>query len=476
VHPSFVRVNRRSFAALRIFDPSFLRLFDLCYCARVPDNSSPHLVRAIGRWSLTAMVVNGIIGSAVYGLPSEISGLLGRVSPWAYVIAAVGTGAVMACFAEVGSQFPEAGGPYVYAREVFGRFWGIQMGWLNWLVRLASAAANANIFVQYLGQFYPGAREGWERAAVLAALVGALAVVNVRGVKLGAEVNNALAAAKLVPLIVFIVAGLALVTGSAPAGATQVRAPGGAGAENWLGAILLLVFAYGGFETGLYSMSEARDTRHDAPFALFTALGTVFVVYTLVQVVVVRALPDASESHAPLAEASRLFVGPAAGAFMSVGALLSVYGNLSSSLLNGPRLTFALAERGDFPAIFGAVGRRFQTPYVSIVVYAVLVFALSLAGSFRWNAVLAAVARVFTYAFVCLALLVLRRRRPQADAFRLRAAPLWCGIGVAFLLAAGLRMDRGNWMAIGATTAVALGNWLWVRRRVSAVGVIRGLD
>ena len=409
------------------------------------------------------MVVNGIIGSAVYGLPAEISRLVGAASPWAYVIAAVGTGAVMACFAEVGSQFPEAGGPYLYAHEAFGRFWGIEMGWMNWLVRLASAAANANIFVQYLGQFLPGAREGWERAAVMTALVGTLAVVNVRGVKQGAEVNNAFAVAKLVPLALFIMVGLALTHGTGGAETAGAAAPAGANAGNWLSAILLLVFAYGGFEIGLFSMSEAKNTRRDVPFALFTGIGVVFVVYTLVQVVTIRALGPAGGTHAPLAEAATLFVGHGAGAFMAIGALLSVYGNLSSSLLNGPRLTYALAERGDFPSIFAAVGRRFRTPYVSIVIYAALVLALSLAASFRWNAILAASGRVFTYAIVCVGLLVLRRERPGADAFRLRWAPVWCGVGVLFLAVAGLRMDRGNWIAIGATTVVALANWAWVR-------------
>ena len=414
------------------------------------------------------MVVNGIIGSAVYGLPSEISRLLGPASPWAYVIAAVGTGAVMACFAEVGSQFPEAGGPYLYAREAFGQFWGIQMGWLNWLVRLASAAANANVFVAYLSQFFPAAGGTGLRAGVLALLFGGLAAVNVRGVKLGVGVNNAFAGAKLVPLVIFIVTGLVLVRGPSPTRVTELLAPGGPSAGNWLGAILLLIFAYGGFEIGLFSMSEARDTRRDAPFALFTGIGVVFVVYTLVQVVVLRALGDASGSHAPLAEASLRFAGPAGWAFMSVGALLSVYGNLSSSLLNGPRLTFALAQRGDFPAWFGAVGRRFHAPYVSILIYALLAFVLSLFGTFRWNAVLAAVGRVFTYGIVCLALFALRRARPNADAYRLRAAPLWCGIGLVFLLAATIRMDSGNWIAIGITTAVALANWAWVRWRAAA--------
>jgi len=411
------------------------------------------------------MVINGVLGSAVYGLPSEISRLLGVWAPWAYVAAAAGTGAVMACFAEVGSQFPQAGGPYLYTREAFGQFWGLLMGWLNWLVRLASAGANANVFVAYLAEFFPMAGRGWMRAAVLTALVGVLAAINVRGVKLGANVISGFAVAKLVPLAVFIVAGLVLAHGPRPAGVTELFGAGAPAGGNWLSAILLLIFAYGGFEIGLFSMGEARDARRDVPFALFAALPVIFVTYTLIQVVSVRALGGAGGGRAPLAEAARIFWGPAGAAFMSVGALISVYGNLSSSLLNGPRLTYALAEQGDFPAFFGVVGRRFRTPYVSIVIYAALVVALSLAGSFRWNAVLAAVGRLFTYGIVCIGLLVLRRQRPEADAFRIRWAPVWCGVGVLFLMAAGAQMNRGNWIALGAMTVVALANWAWVRGR-----------
>ena len=424
---------------------------------------------------MVAMVVNGIIGSAVYGLPSEISRLLGAASPWAYVIAAIGTGAVMACFAEVGSQFPEAGGPYLYARATFGQFWGIEMGWLNWLVRVASAAANANVFVAYLAQFFPSLGEGVARAVILAVLLGALAVINVCGVKAGLGVNNALAAAKLVPLLVFAFAGILLVHGAAPTRAITWLGREGLTPGDWLAAILLLVFAYGGFEIGLYSMGEARNVRRDAPFAMFTGIAVVFVVYTLVQVVVLRALPDAAASKAPLAEASLRFLGAGGWAFMSVGALLSVYGNLSSSLLNGPRLTFALAERGEFPRMFAAVSERFRTPYVSIVIYSVLVYALSLYGSFRWNAVLAAVGRVFTYGIVCLAVIALRRQRPDADAYRLPWAPLWVSTGVIFLLAAAMRMGWGNLIAVGALTVVALVNWMWVRRAQGvAKAAVRG--
>ena len=435
------------------------------------DTPPPKLVRAIGRLSLTALVVNGIVGSGIYGLPSEIIRQLGTFSPWAYVFGALGIAAVMACFAEVGSQFPECGGPYLYARAAYGQFWGILMGWLNWLVRLTSAAANANVFVDYLARFFPATGAVWGRATVMILLIGGLAAVNLRGVRLGAGVNVFLAAAKLVPLALFILLGIVLARGPTPAAASAIFSADSPALGNWFTAILLLIFAYGGFEIATFGMAEARNTRRDMPFALFAGIGIVFFVYTLIQVVTLRALGATGSTKAPIADAALVFIGPAGGAFMMVGALLSVYGNLSSSLLNGPRLTYAMAERGDFPAFLGAVGERCRTPYISIILYAFLTLALSLFGSFRWNAILAAVARLFTYASVCLAVLVLRRKQPQNDSFRLPVAQLWVGAGVLFLGAAASRMDRGSVAIICATVFVSLANWLWARKRPARVAL-----
>jgi basic amino acid/polyamine antiporter, APA family len=141
----------------------------------MPSTIDRKLLHTIGRWSLTGLVVNMVIGSGIFGLPSILTRLLGEKSPWAYVIAAVGIGAITACLAEVGSQFNEAGGPYLYARVAYGRFAGIQIAWLTWLVRLTSGAANANIFVEYLGGFWPGAQGRLARGVVLFVLIGALA-------------------------------------------------------------------------------------------------------------------------------------------------------------------------------------------------------------------------------------------------------------------------------------------------------------
>src|ERR1700758_2871480 len=144
--------------------------------------SSEGLVRAIGRWSLAALTVNCIIGSGVFGLPSALAAKAGRGSILGVLLAGAAVAVVMACFAEVASRFTETGGPYLYAREAFGRFMGIQVAWLVWFVRLTACAANANLFVTYLGEFWCRATEPLPKLAILTTLIGVLAAINFRGV------------------------------------------------------------------------------------------------------------------------------------------------------------------------------------------------------------------------------------------------------------------------------------------------------
>lgn len=183
------------------------------------------------------------------------------------------------------------------------------------------------------------------------------------------------------------------------------------------------------------------------------------MVYTLVHVVVMFALPDASASDRPLAAAAQVFLGSGGAALISIGAMLSTYGYLSGQMVSAPRLTFAFAERRDFPALFARVHPVFRTPYVSIVVYAILVWALALYGSFTWNAILSAVARLFTYGTVCGALMMLRVRRPAADAFRLPLGWLFAVLGIAFCLLLVVQMDQNHLKIVVAVLSVAALNW-----------------
>ncbi|HXZ60834.1 MAG TPA: APC family permease [Steroidobacteraceae bacterium] len=424
-------------------------------------NAPPQLVRAIGRWSMVALAVNCILGSGIFGLPSVVAGYVGSWSPVAVLLAGLAMAAIIGCYAEAASQFDETGGHYLYVRRAFGRFAGVQVGWMTLLSRLTACAASVNLLVISLGEFWPGAGAPVPRFAVVSLFVGTLGMANYRGVAAGTLVSNVSVVAKLVPLALVAAVGVAYLTthpGLAPAAA-------GGGIDAWLKAVLLLIFAYGGYEAALFPMGEARDPRHDAGFALFVALLVVALLYTLLQLVVVGALPDAARSERPLADVARVMMGQGGAALISVGALISVYGYLSANLLAGPRGTFALAERGDFPARFAAIHPRFRTPYFSIVVYAVLVWAFALLGSFTWNVTLSAVARLFYYGAVCAAVPVLRRRHPQAASFRLPLGPLLPALGVLICLTLLTRVDFSKSLIVLAVIVTASVNWLLVRGR-----------
>ena len=432
----------------------------------IAANPTQNLVRAIGRWSLVALVVNSIIGSGIFGLPSTVAGLIGGSSPYAVLVAGAGMSVVIACFAEVASRFQQAGGPYLYARVAFGRLIGIETAWMLWLGQVAAPAANANLFVIYLGEFFPHAKDPWIRAAILTLLVGLLTFINIRSVRGGMQISNLFTAAKLVPLFAVIALGFYVLQSHHWAVTT---APVTANTSQWLKAMLLLVFAYGGFETALAPMSEAKNPRRDAPFALFMALLLCTVIYALIQYVVVSVLPDAAHSPRPLADVARIAAGPIGAGLVAVGALISVYGYLSAKILAMPRVPFALAEQGDFPKAFAKVHSRYHTPYVSILVFAAMVWGLALVGDFKWNVTLSAVARLIYYGVGCAALPILRRRPPVgANAmFQLPAGNFLAVLGVILCLILVTRVDFGQSLILVATIVLALVNWAVVARKPS---------
>jgi basic amino acid/polyamine antiporter, APA family len=424
--------------------------------------SDEGLVRAIGRWSLAALVVNCIIGSGVFGLPSILAQLLGRMSIFAVLAAALAMACIMACFSEVASRFSQTGGPYLYAQAAFGRFMGIQVAWLLWFVRLTSCAANANLFVTYLAEFWPNAVRPTMKLMILTLLIGILALINFVGVRAGTHVSTTFTVAKLASLGLVIVMGIiylmrshAQVLFTVPMGATN----------NWARAIVLLIFAYGGFEAVLISAGEAKNPRRDMPFALFSGLITCTVIYGLIQWVVVAILPDPTHSVRPLADVARIAAGHAGAALIAIGALTSIYGYLSGNILTTPRITFALAERGDFPSPFAFVHARFRTPYFSILVFAILVWTLALFGSFAGNATLSAGSRLFYYAVVCAALPALRRQSNRAALLHIPGGNVFALAGVLICAALLTQIEYSKSMILLIAVAVALVNWLLVRER-----------
>jgi APA family basic amino acid/polyamine antiporter len=424
-----------------------------------PSRTQPELLRAIGRWSMVALALNSILGAGIFGLPSTLAGLLGRASPVAVLLAGAGMSVIVACYAEVASQFTETGGTYLYLRYTFGRLVGLEVGWMSLLARLTGCAAAVNLLIAYLGEFWPGVTAALPRLAVITLFVGTLAGVNYRGVGAGAMLSNVTALTKLLALFAVAGAGMAWLCvhpALAAAPVTPTR-------EGWLKAMLLLLFAYGGYEAALNPMGEAKDPRRDVAFALLVAISIIAALYSTLQLVVVGVLAHAAASERPLADVAGVLLGRPGALLISVGALVSIYGYVSANMLTVPRSLLALAEGGDFPAAFGRIHPRFRTPYVSIVVFALLVWVFSQLAGFSWNVTLSAVARILYYAGICAAVPVLRARQPAAAAFRLRGGITLpaAGVAICVLLLGGVDFSKS--VILLATIAVGLLNWALVR-------------
>jgi APA family basic amino acid/polyamine antiporter len=372
---------------------------------------SPSLRRAVTRWQIVGMSMNGVIGSGVYLLPAAAAALLGPSSLWAVPLAGVAVLLLALCFAEAGSHFDEPGAAYIYTREAFGEFAGFQVGWMTWLARLASAAALWNGFVQALSFVVPGAGEGGTRVVLILLPLTFFCVVNLVGVQHAARLEVGLAVAKTLPLLLLLAFGITAIDGSLLVTTTLPDA------ASLGAAALLLLYAYAGFENTAAAAGEFKNPQRDVPFALITVIVAVTLLYTLIQLVALGTLPDlaARADGAPLADAALVVIGAWGALLMTLGAVLSIGGNVGNTMLVGSRYLYALASSGYGPPILARVHPRFQTPAWAIVTQAALTAVLAISGSFVQLALLSVVARCATYIGTAAAVPVLRRKFPTTE-------------------------------------------------------------
>ena len=385
--------------------------------------SDEKLVRGIGRWDFTAIVINTIIGAGIFGLPALVYARIGSYSLIAFVACAVIVGLIVLCYAEVSSRFTTTGGPYLYAREAFGPLVGFEVGWLYWIVRVATFAANCNLLVAYLGFFIPSANEGALRVVIITFVVAVITIVNLLGVRESALMTNIFTVGKLVPLLLFIAIGVFFIQpGNFDFSVVPDR-------SSFSGAVLLLIYAFVGFEASVVLAGETKDPGRNIPFGLLIALLIVAVIYILIQIVAIGTLPGLAQSQRPLADSASAFLGTFGAALITVGALVSIFGNLNVGVLSATRMLFAMSENREIPSVFGATVERFKTPYVSILLTAVVILILTIQSSFLTAVTIAIVTRLIVYATTCVALPVFRYQKDAPPA--LFRAPL--GIVAAVL-------------------------------------------
>jgi basic amino acid/polyamine antiporter, APA family len=410
---------------------------------------------------MTALVINGILGSGIFALPGELNRLLGRASPFAMIFAALAMGIIMACIAEVASQFSEPGGAYLYTRTAFGRFVGMQIGWFFLLAVVGAVAVNANLFVDYLATFLPWTLNAWERGIVMAFLIAIPTAANYRGVRSGANLSSVMTLAKLSPLALLILFGIAHFAHQPQM--IHRSEISSSGWPNWVRAVALLIFPFAGWEESLVPTGEVREPRRTIPVALATGLITCAAVYTLLQFVTVATVGP-NETERPLAQTASVLLGGGGATLVSIAIMLAAYGYISANLLNDSRLVYSLAAEGDFPGIFAKVHSRFHTPAVAIVVYAFAGWVLAVSSTFQLVLALSAGSAMVYYAGMCASLIRLRRLRPNADAFRTPFGPVLSIVAVAIALGLMTGLKSRELLLMCVTALIAAINWLWAKR------------
>ncbi len=426
------------------------------------------LLRGIGRWDLVAILINVVVGAGVLGLPGKSFALIGAYSILAWLLCAVIMGLVAACFAEVGGQFVQTGGPYLYAYEAFGPAVGFGVGWLSWMSRLFSFATIANLAVTYAGGFAPALAEGPPRAVGIILVTVVLTMLVLIGVRAAAWINNTLTICKLVLLIGFVLLCLPKVDFVH----TVARHAGPVTGASWQAAIMLMSFAFLGIESAMITTGEMRNPRRDVPFALAVGLAVIAALYIAIQVICIGTLPGLAVSSRPVVDAAENALGPLAAHIINIGAVVTMLGTLFAVLLTGSRLPFAFAERGQMPQWLARVHPRWRTPHAAVIVSGICAGSLALYHSFLGALAVTALTRLVGYVTTCAALIVLRARgvRSERSGFRLPGGPYIACMAILSCLWLMLGSSWSELESLGLTTvvgAILSGSYVLYRRRVA---------
>jgi APA family basic amino acid/polyamine antiporter len=423
--------------------------------------AAPALRRALGRWDLTALGVNQVIGGAIFLWPAQVAAQVGAWSPIGFVLIGFLSLSVALCFAELSSRFDSTGGPYLYTRAAFGDFVGFEIGWMQWFSRATSQASIMAATVVALGYYWPTLTTGAPRAAFLIALTMAFAWINVLGVRQGSTVVNVMTVGKLVPLALFIVIGLAYVESSRLTKLPPITL------QQSLTAGLLLIFIYGGYEVVPVPAGESLDPQRDVPFAMVATIAVVMIVMTLTQIVAQGVLANVADHATPIADAAAAFLGATGALLIGIGSVISMTGNNAGQVLSGSRMLFALAEQGQLPSFLARVHSRYRTPANAIVFTSAVALTLALSGSFAQIALVSALARLLMYGGSAAATLRLRAPRfagvVKPAGFTAPFGPVMpiVAIGVCIGLAAGATREQ----LAGGIAALAVGAALYLTQR-----------
>lgn len=419
------------------------------------EEKQEKLPRNLGLWGVWMLVVNGLIGAGIFGLPSGAAALAGEYSVWIYAFCALLMLPVILSFAELGSYFRGTGGPIKYGTLAFGGFVGFQGGWLYYLARLISFAANTVLLTDSIAYFIPVAGIGSGRLVTVFLTILLLSLVNTIGSSQSIKSMTAFTVIKFAVLIGLVLGGFFLLGDTV---IPRFDAPLPPGAD--LGAAaLLLIYAFVGFEGAVVPAGEAKRPERDMPLGLILGLVIVVILYMLIQLVTMAAVPNLKDSNTPLLDASSSLFGELGAYILMIGVATSVIANLISSMFSATRVTYAMGLDSSLPGWFGKVHPKFLTPANSVIFFGLAAFALAAMGSFRALAAMTVLSRLFLFIMTCAAVPALRPRFRGPARFILKGGYL---IPVLGILACLWLMLQVSWNSVWMTALfIAIGGLLY---------------
>ena len=396
-------------------------------------NTDEGLKRVIGVQGLALTIVNFTIGAGIFALPAIVGIQVGAFGIFSYVFCGIMLAAIMLCYADIGTRVTSTGGSYAYVEAAFGPFAGFIVNWLfffGW--GILGDAALMNILADSLSVMLPVFTNPWIRALLFFVLIGFMALINIRGAKLGIGFVKIITIIKLLPLIGLIIFGFSQIKS---ANLHWEHIPS---LKTFGNTALILFFAFAGFETALNVSGEIKNPKRTIPLGILLGGTLVLIIYILLQTLTQGVLGSqmAAFKDAPLAAVAEKIVGPIGAGILLITAAISCFSAVSGDVLCTPRMLFAGANDGLFPKFLGRVHPKFATPHLAIISYATLIFIFSVSGGFKQLAVLASAAILLIYLAVILSTIKLRMKKQDAaeKTFKLPGGLIIPFIGIAAII------------------------------------------
>ena len=411
------------------------------------------LLRGIGFAGAAILVLNSVIGSGIFALPGRVAPAAGAASPWLFLVIGFLVITIVLTLAELSSYFKDSGGPVLFTTTAFGSLAGFGTGWILFISRMTAFAANTNILVNYVAAVWPVFQGEITRAVLITVISAGLTWANIIGVKEGVRMMAVITFFKITPILLLIILGLQHVSGDTlfPASLPTI--------DDLGGTTLLLIYAFVGFESATIVSGETKNPKKTLPSALVKTVIGIGVLYFLIVLAYIAVLPDAGPTETALIDLGSELMGPAGVVIITLAAVFSIGGNLSSIMLAVPRLPFAMAEERLLPRWFGHIHEKYATPSNSILLLGGLGLVFAVSGTFVMLAAASSLTRLIAYMLWIASLPVIRNKASEEErneAYRLKGGYLIPVVALVLCLWLTAQAETKSWMVTAGLLAVGL--------------------